>query len=144
MEALRSRDLVVLLEVIADIGATDNLTDLRTAIPAHLAALVGCDVASYNEVGPAQPGTERLEVHVEALPTEMLDDRPMLERFAAHLHQNPLLEHFQRTGDSATLRMSDHISRRRLHALELYDEVYRRLVENSSPPRCRSRAASSV
>ena len=44
--------------------------------------------------------------------------------FAKHAHENPLIAHFARTGDTRPYRFSDVISRRQLHALALYRECY--------------------
>ncbi len=52
----------------------------------------------------------------------------MYEAFAALVMQNPLAAHFQRTGDDRALRMSDFISSRKLHELDLYDLVYRHIA----------------
>lgn len=44
--------------------------------------------------------------------------------FARYGHQNPIAAHFQRTGDGRATRFSDVTTRRELHRLELYREVY--------------------
>jgi DNA-binding CsgD family transcriptional regulator len=47
------------------------------------------------------------------------------DAFACYVHQNPLVSHFGRTGDSRALCISDFMTRRQLHTTELYDYVYR-------------------
>ncbi|HEX3615093.1 MAG TPA: helix-turn-helix transcriptional regulator [Solirubrobacteraceae bacterium] len=88
----------------------DGLLDaLRGAVPAEWAAIsdVGPDAESIVEIiDPAFPAAQE-------------------EAFRRLYRQNPLVEHFARTRDGRPLRFSDVITRRQLHALELYAEVYR-------------------
>lgn len=98
----------------------DRLASFRTGALAALRRLIGCDIASYNEIGEGPD-----EIFVVADPNDSLQANPALEIFADLVRQNPLAAHYMRTGDSQALRLSDFISRRGLHALELYDLVYR-------------------
>jgi DNA-binding CsgD family transcriptional regulator len=63
--------------------------------------------------------------------TVSLTDPPVPEElhvvFARYSVQNPLADHFLRTRDGRATRFSDVVSRRELHRLELYREVYRPL-----------------
>jgi DNA-binding CsgD family transcriptional regulator len=99
-----------------------DLHQFRAGLLLLLGQLVECDLASYNEIG-REPG----ELYVLAEPAESLELDVPLELFGELVSQNPLAAHYRRTGDSRTLRMSDFISRRGLHALELYDVFYRQL-----------------
>jgi DNA-binding CsgD family transcriptional regulator len=100
----------------------EDLASFRAALPAQMRTLVDCEIASYNELGS---GPE--DVLVTADPVMPLELDGMYEAFAAFVMQNPLATHFQRTGDDRALRMSDFISSRKLHALDLYDLVYRHI-----------------
>jgi len=101
----------------------EDLPSFRTGVLAQLRALVDCELASYNEIG-AGPG----EVFVVADPAESLNvSGGMLDAFAELALQNPLAAHCARTSETGTLRLSDFISRRKLHALDLYDHVYRHI-----------------
>lgn len=99
-----------------------DLHQFRAGLLLLLGQLVDCDSASYNEIG-REPG----ELYVLAEPAESLELDAPLELFGELVSQNPLAAHCRRTGEDRTLRMSDFISRRRLHALELYDVFYRQL-----------------
>jgi DNA-binding CsgD family transcriptional regulator len=100
-----------------------DLASFRSGLPAQLRALLDCDVASYNEIGPGAQ-----DVFVTA-------DPPLLpgmfsgafEVFGELILQNPLAAYMASTGDTRALRMSDFISSRKLHSLELYDVLYRHL-----------------
>jgi DNA-binding CsgD family transcriptional regulator len=84
------------------------LSSLRQVVPADWCAL--------NEL-PADPPK-----------TVSLTDPPVSAEihlaFARFGAQNPLAEHYARTGDSRAMRFSDLITRRQLHQLDLYREVY--------------------
>lgn len=101
----------------------EDLASFRAEIPVQMRGLVDCEIASYNEIGS---GPE--DVLVCADPVMPVDPGAMYEAFAALIMQNPLAAHFQRTGDDRTLRMSDFISSRKLHELDLYDLVYRHIA----------------
>jgi DNA-binding CsgD family transcriptional regulator len=99
-----------------------DLHQFRAGLLSLLGQLVDCDSASYNEIGH-EPG----ELYVLAEPAESLQVDVPLELFGEMVSQNPLAAHYRRTGDCSALRMSDFISCRGLHALELYDVFYRQL-----------------
>jgi DNA-binding CsgD family transcriptional regulator len=101
----------------------EDLASFRTELPARMRGLVDCEIASYNEIGS---GPE--DVLVSADPVMPVDRGEMYDAFAALIMQNPLAAHFQRTGDARALRMSDFISSRKLHELDLYDLVYRHIA----------------
>jgi DNA-binding CsgD family transcriptional regulator len=87
------------------------LAALRRAIPSYWVSL--------NDIGPV-PG-DVITVADPPIP------EPQVAAFARLAHQNPLLQHHQRTRDGRAYRMSDVVSRAELHRLELYREVYRPL-----------------
>jgi DNA-binding CsgD family transcriptional regulator len=114
-----------LLQVAAELWEAESLEQFRAALLTRLHALIGADIASYNEIaGDSQ------EAFVVADPAETLaltEVAGQLERFGELVQQNPLAAHSMRTGDTRARRMSDFIGRRQLHALELYDCIYRPL-----------------
>ena len=87
------------------------LVTLRHAVPAEWCAL--------NEVPADLPHTVSLT------------DPPVPEEFhlafARHGTQNPIAAHFLGTGDGRATRFSDLVTRRQLHRLELYRDVYQPL-----------------
>jgi DNA-binding CsgD family transcriptional regulator len=92
----------------------------ETALPA-LGGLVGCDVITYNEIGPA-PG----EVHAVDYPSGVISSAG-LESFASHVHEHPLVNHYRDTGDDRPAKISDFLSRPRFHALGLYADFFRHI-----------------
>lgn len=106
-----------------ELSELGDLASFRTGLPAQLRGLLECEVASYNEIGPGPQ-----DVFIAADPPQLPDLlNGALEVFGTLVLQNPLAAHYARTGDSQALRMSDFISARKLHALELYDLVYRHI-----------------
>lgn len=95
-----------------------GVAEFRAGTLALVRDLVPCESASYNEV---RPGVRPIVV---ADPEETLSPAE-LELFGRVAGENPLIAHYTRTGDGQPLRFSDLISRRRLHRLTIYDEVYR-------------------
>ncbi len=100
----------------------DDLEEFRAGVLSVMRQLIPADIASYNEISREPPSAL-----VVADPHSALGDvAPERQRhFAELVWQNPLAAHFVRTGDSAAQRMSDFITRRGLHKLELYDVFYR-------------------
>jgi DNA-binding CsgD family transcriptional regulator len=110
--ALERRALTIVGEVIGLLDLEEFckglLRVLREAIPAEFCAL--------NEVPAELPHT--ISLIDPPVPAEFH------LAFARHALQNPLADHFMRTGEGRATRFSDLITRRQLHRLELYREVY--------------------
>ena len=102
--------------------AMDDLAEFRRGVLSVLHGLIDADIASYNEICRDPPEALVLADPMDSLGSTGPERR---RRFAELILQNPLAAHFARTGDPSAQRMSDFISRRRFHALELYDLVYR-------------------
>jgi DNA-binding CsgD family transcriptional regulator len=110
-----------LLGTIARIAEFDDLQSFRTGISGEVRRLVACDLASYNEIRPDTGEAIALLDPVHALADEAV------EAFAEFAHQNPLVAYERRTRNGQAVRLSDFVSRRELHRLELYEFVYRQL-----------------
>jgi DNA-binding CsgD family transcriptional regulator len=87
------------------------LRALREAVPAEWCAL--------NELPADLPRTISL--------TEPPVPAQVHAAFARHAAENPLVVHHMRTRDGRAMRFSDVVTRRELHRLDLYREVYRAL-----------------
>lgn len=84
---------------------------LRRSVPADMSAL--------NEV-PADP-PQTISISDPEVPHEFHS------AFARHAEENPLARHHLETRDGRAIRFSDLITRRELHRLDLYKNVYRPL-----------------
>jgi DNA-binding CsgD family transcriptional regulator len=107
------------------VGLVDSLAELDDpagfagiVLPA-LAGLVGCDVLTYNEIGP-----EGAQVRYADYPAGALDPATQ-PTFEAHVHEHPLINHYRATGSGEPVMISDFISRQRFHHLGLYAEFFR-------------------
>lgn len=123
MTRARRRDGDLLLAAAGGLWELEDLRAFRTGLVSGLRELVPSDLSSYNEIGP--PPERPLIV---SDPEDVVDQSVragMLERFTELvIGEHPLATHFLRTGETSTLRMSDFISSRKLHRLELYTVLY--------------------
>jgi DNA-binding CsgD family transcriptional regulator len=107
------------------VGLEDSLADLddpagfASIVLPGLAALVGCDVITYNEIGPALGQTRYADYPAGAL------DPATQPVFAAHVHEHPLVNHYRATGSGEPVMISDFLTKQRFHRLGLYAEFFR-------------------
>jgi DNA-binding CsgD family transcriptional regulator len=97
------------------IGLLD-LDELCGALPNALREVVPAEWCALNELPADLPRT--VSITDPAVPAEMH------HAFARYGSQNPLVAYYVNTGDGRATRFSDLITRRELHRLELYREVY--------------------
>jgi len=116
---LSAKDLRAALDFVGDAYSFDDLDGFRHGILPGLERLVPSDLVGYNEVYSASEPA--LVVTYPDPPLEIAGEA--LGRLA---HQHPLIS-VQLNGDDRTYKISDFLSRREYHSLELYDELYRRL-----------------
>lgn len=108
------------LRFVEDLAETDDPADLgRRALPG-LDRLVHSDVLTYNEIAP-----EAGQVAYCAYPEDVVFSPDMTSAFEAHMHESPLLEHLEATGDGSPMMISDFLSQERFHRLGVYTEFYR-------------------
>jgi DNA-binding CsgD family transcriptional regulator len=120
MESLSASSLHKVLGASARAAEFGELAEFRTGVIELARELVPCESVSYNEL---KPGAGAIVI---ADPSEGLTEQSV-EVFGRLAGENPLVAHYTRTGDGQPVRFSDFISRRRLHALTLYDELYSRI-----------------
>ena len=93
--------------------------DFPSRVVSLVSSLVPADSCSYNHlVGPVAVAW-RIE------PAAALDFPDADQVFQQHLHEHPLLRHYEATGDLAARRISDVAGDRQFRALGLYREFYR-------------------
>jgi DNA-binding CsgD family transcriptional regulator len=106
-----------LLELLGDIFGLLEIEELRHGLLDALHRALPSAYVSLNEIGP---GPEDVFALISPPATE-----EMFERWGRHAHENPLLQHYQRTRGGSAMRFSDVCSREHLHSLALYRELYR-------------------
>jgi DNA-binding CsgD family transcriptional regulator len=113
MQGARNDD-AVLLDLVGEVLGLLDLADLERGMLDALMRAMPCRWASLNNVGPGG---------VTALVTPHLDES-WTPRFAELAHENPLLQHWQRTRDGRAYRFCDVTTREALEATRLYREIY--------------------
>ncbi|HEY9244856.1 MAG TPA: LuxR C-terminal-related transcriptional regulator [Streptosporangiaceae bacterium] len=93
--------------------------DFPSRVISLVSGLVPADSCSYNHlIGP-------VAVAIQIEPADALDFPDAEQLFQQHLHEHPLLEHTEATGDLSARRISDVASDRQFRGLGLYHEFYR-------------------
>jgi DNA-binding CsgD family transcriptional regulator len=110
------RRAVALVDSLADL---DDPVGFSAIVLPGLAALVGCDVLTYNEIGPGRAETRYVDY-----PSGTLDPATH-PAFAAHVHEHPLVNHYRVTGSGEPVMISDFLTRQRFHRLGLYAAFFR-------------------
>ena len=111
-----ARQAVSLVSSLADLEHPDGFAEL--VLPG-LDRVVGSDVLTYNEVGPAAG-----QVHYADYPAGALAPATQII-FAAHVHEHPLINYYRATGSGEAMKISDFLSQRQFHRLGLYAEFFR-------------------
>jgi len=119
MTQLPARDLQAVLAFVDEAHSFADLDSFRSGILPGLEKLVPCDLVGYNEVDPG--GANALVITHPDPPLEIAG-----EALARLAHQHPLIA-VQANGDDRTYKISDFLSRREFHSLDLYNELYRLL-----------------
>jgi DNA-binding CsgD family transcriptional regulator len=107
------------LALVGDVMGLLDLDELCRALIVSLREAVPADWCALHELPAELPHT--LSLTEPPLPLEFH------EVFARYASQNPLVGHYLRTHDGRATRFSDLVTRRQLHRLDLYREVYRPL-----------------
>jgi DNA-binding CsgD family transcriptional regulator len=117
MTRLSASDLRAALDFVGEAHSFEDLDSFRVGILPGLAQLVPADLVGYNEVDPGN-GDALVVLH----PDMAIETGEVLSRLA---HQHPLISLQLSEGDLRTYKISDFLTRREFHSLELYDELYR-------------------
>lgn len=121
MDHLSATQLRQAFGVLGELAELRDLADFPPRTAQLLRQLIPCDISSYNAVDP-----QTRRVSVAADPADCLFEGGA-DAFACYVHQNPLVAHFARTGDGRARCFSDFLTRRQLHATDLYHYVYKHI-----------------
>lgn len=120
MTSLNSASVAAVMEVALTAYSFDGLESFRRELLSSVRRLIPGDVLGYNELDLA---TGQALVFVESPEATYAG---LFEAFGATAHQHPGVQLCQR-GDFRPHLLSDLVTARELHRLELYQEVYRQL-----------------
>lgn len=117
--ANRVDELEGVVDLLASVADLDDPELFPAVVLSKIATIVPCDVLTYNDID-LQTQTMRWL----AYPADALNPRsgPVL---AAYAHEHPLIRHFQTAGDETPRRISDVVSTRAFHALNIYNALFR-------------------
>ncbi len=124
-QALTRRDLQAVLDATRACSEADNLCGFADAVVGELPRLVGCDVASYDEIELSAGGgfgrTNPLDLYGS-------DSRRLSESYdvlSAFGDEHPLIPLATSRPELFPLAWSDLRSKAEIHAMNLYDLLYR-------------------
>jgi DNA-binding CsgD family transcriptional regulator len=106
-----------LLELIGDVIELVEIEDFRVGVLQAVHRAVRADWVGLSEVG-ADPDSV-FEIVEPTLSAQTF------RAFAELAHQNPLVQRLDRTRDGRAYRFSDLVTPEELHALEIFDRVYK-------------------
>ncbi|MDX6624150.1 MAG: hypothetical protein QOE75_2082 [Solirubrobacterales bacterium] len=115
MSRTSSADLHAALDFVAEAHSFEGRDEFRHGILPGLQRLLPSDLVGYNEVDPG--GEALVLTYPWKVPDAVNFELPRLA------HQHPLIC-VQLNGDFGTYKISDFLSARQFHALELYDGLY--------------------
>jgi len=118
MASLSGADLKAALDFVAEAHEFETIDAFRIGIQPGLQQLVPGDLVGYNEVEPG--GSALVVTYPEQVPVSVNAELPRLA------HEHPLIM-AQANGDNRTQKISDFLTQRQFHALELYAELYSKI-----------------
>jgi DNA-binding CsgD family transcriptional regulator len=114
--AVTDTDLLAVLDLILLVQAAATLMEYRSRV-LRIRTLVPGHIVGYNEVAPSGQTFAVLDPPEAAFPG-------VEEVFATVAHEHPVIRRFQETGDVGPSALSDFLSRRELHSLDLYRLIF--------------------
>jgi len=114
MEHLTQDDLRHLLTTLRELYTNLDLETFPASILSLLSRLIPTEVSGYNEVNPRQ-------ARIAAVLEPNVRDA---QAFVTHMHERPLIRHYQQTNDGRALKISDFLTQRQFHRLALYNEFF--------------------
>jgi DNA-binding NarL/FixJ family response regulator len=118
VESLTLRQQIAAMRFLRDAYAARDVRAFVAFLLATLPTLIQSEIASYNEMWPA----EHRSTNWVNPPSLMTPERH--EAFARVVHQEPVISHFERNPTSPPVRLSDFVSSTQLRNSALYSEHY--------------------
>ena len=120
MEQLLQRDLEAILNFLKELYASTTSGDFSDRLVRNLARLLPCDLATYNEMDPAN------HTSVDCGDPPGIMTPKLGECWRSVMHEHPVLMHRRQTGDLRARLISDFYSPEEFHRRALYHEFYRK------------------
>lgn len=119
---LEESDAYAVLELVEAVSSTSTLGQYAEVAMHGMYDLITCVDASYNEMVPSQG-----KISWTAWPDQGVRMAEFAPVFSKLMHQNPLVRHFDETGDTRAMMWSDFLSTEQIQRTELYQEMFRPL-----------------
>lgn len=118
---LSPSDYDQVLACIENVHKCRSLEEYPPLVLREMGKLIESNLAAYNEVNLVR---DRVVVLFDR-PSQQFN--PLLEKFGSLVHEHPVVSYFNSTGDGQALKISDFMSAREFHRLNVYREVYRHI-----------------
>jgi DNA-binding CsgD family transcriptional regulator len=112
-----TRDLRWAVELSHGWHGARSIEELAMVATDGLCALIGCDVAGWNEL-------DRTGSRYYAYPSGYLTD-DVVSALPGYLDENPIVSYIERTARATTLKFSDFLTAREYRRTRMYAEYYR-------------------
>jgi DNA-binding CsgD family transcriptional regulator len=125
MAVLSQADFLAAFRFLGDAEAVAGPDPFPSELLDRLRGLVRCDAVWYGELD--EPGRRDLGrvLCARAMEVRALDPEEESRTFWRLKHQHPLSAYHARTGDFSARKLSDFVTRKQLHGLEIYSEFFR-------------------
>ncbi|MGO4385654.1 response regulator transcription factor [Specibacter sp. RAF43] len=111
------RQLDTLVDLLGGLDTLVSTAQFAEFVVPRLASLIGCDIATYNEIGPQ--GVEYMDYPYGSL---AVGTRAI---FAEHVHEHPLVKYYRDTHDGGPVKISDLVTAPVFHRLNIYQHFFR-------------------
>jgi DNA-binding CsgD family transcriptional regulator len=121
MERLRERDLEAALSYLRGLYARRKPASFKRHVLETIPSLVASELTTYNELDLR---TSENVWEWEPVPSGFTE---LTEVFSIHMHENPCVAYYRRTGDGRATKISDFLTQRQLRGLGYYSDYLRRV-----------------
>ncbi|HEY83164.1 MAG TPA: helix-turn-helix transcriptional regulator [Dehalococcoidia bacterium] len=119
MGRLSYAEFAALSDVVGEVYTLTDLSGYPGRVLSLVQRLVPCDIITYEMIDLRTADDTWVAQPPDAIPGELV---PV---FLRYLDQHPLVAHQQQTGDGRAVKISDFLTRKQFHRLELYNEFFR-------------------
>lgn len=120
-ETFSQVDANALLDAIEYVAASTSVDELRHRTLSAVPKLVPTELIGWNEIDPVSGEISAI------LEPDLGDVRELADAFGRNSHQHPVIRYYQRTLDGRPHTISDFVSAREFHQMDLYRDFYGKL-----------------
>ena len=122
--ALRERDVEALNHFLEKLADVRSVVEFQKTTVESIPSVVPSDVTAWNEVDPATGSLANPVIFPEPPDWQTAKEPELRQAFAAHIHEHPVVQYQQRTGDGRPRTISDFLSQESFHRTMLYRSCY--------------------